>query len=362
VLTLVCLIAFAFTAIGAGDALSASRHKDIRAHRSKVAAAARHKRSAALDAKRHTAASQSDETYDAAVVGVPLPIERPAAASLSPDFSAAKQAIALIRKSKWRGAATLAASISDPVAQKLIEWVLLRNPDSPAGFERYVAFLNANPDWPGALLRRSAEARLWQERRDGTTVRRFVGNEPVSSVGRLALARVLMNEGDRDGAAREVRAVWQSAELSGEMESAVLDTFTDMLSPADHVARMDRRLGAKDFGAAMRAAKRAGDDRVAIVKACIAAETKSTKSEALLDAVSTEADTNLGYTLCRLHWLMRNDSPGSNLHGRMLRSSWYSPRRRKICSVRTPTNGGASVARWPVNSLTSTMLRPPIRW
>jgi soluble lytic murein transglycosylase len=316
-LTLVWLFAFAFTAIGAGDALSASRHKDIRAHRSKVAAAPGHKRSAALDAKRHTAASQSDESYNA-VVGVPLPIERPAAASLPPDFSTAKQAIELIRKSKWKDAAALAASISDPAAQKLIEWALLRSTDSPAGFERYVAFLNANPDWPGALLRRRAEASLWQERRDGSTVRRFVGKEPASSVGRLALARVLMNEGDRDGAAREVRAVWQSAELSAEMESAVLDTFTEMVSRADHIARMDRRLGAKDFGAAMRAAKRAGDDRVAIVKACIAAETKSAKGGALLDAVSTEARTDLGYTLCRLHWLTRNDAPGSNLHGRII--------------------------------------------
>ena len=81
---------------------------------------------------------------------------------------------------------------------------------------------------------------------------------------------------------------------------------------------MDRRLGAKDFGAAMRAAKRAGDDRVAIVKACIAAEAKSAKGGVLLDAVSAEARMDLGYTLCRLHWLMRNDAPGSNLHGRIV--------------------------------------------
>ena len=107
------------------------------------------------------------------------------------------------------------------------------------------------------MLRRRAEARLWQERRDASTVRRFVGKEPVSAVGRLALARVLMDEGDRAGAEREVRAVWQSAELSAEMETAVLDAFADVLTPADHVARMDRRIGAKDFGAAMRAAKRA---------------------------------------------------------------------------------------------------------
>ena len=316
-LTLVWLFAFGLAALGTGDTLSASRHKDIRTHRSKAAAAAGHKRGTALDAKRHPAALQSEES-DETVARVPLPIERPAGASLPTDLSVAKQAIELIRKSKLKDAAALAASVSDPVAHKLIEWALLRSSDSPAGFERYAAFLGANPDWPGALLRRRAEARLWQERHDGTTVRRFVGKEPATSVGRLALARVLMNEDDRDGAAREVRAVWQSAELSAEMESAVLDTFTDMLSRTDDVARMDRRLGAKDFGAAMRAAKRAGDDRVAIVKACIAAEAKSAKGGALLDAVSAEARMDLGYMLCRLHWSMRNDAPGSNLHGRIV--------------------------------------------
>ncbi len=310
------VFAFGLATLGAGDALSASRQKETRVDGNKAAAAASHRRGTTL-AKRDTAARPSEELHDAIAV-VPLPIERPAEASLPPDLGATKQAIELIRKSHWKDAAALAASIGDPAARKLIEWTLLRSLDSSAGFERYGAFLNGNPDWPGALLRRRAEARLWQERRDGTTVRRFVGKEPVSSVGRLAFARVLMNEGDREGAAREVQAVWQSAELSAEMEASVLETFTDTLSRADHIARMDRRLGAKDFGAAMRAAKRVGDDQVAIVKACIAVEAKSAKSEALLDAVSTEASTDLGYILCRLHWLMRNDTPGSNLHGRIV--------------------------------------------
>ena len=91
-----------------------------------------------------------------------------------------------------------------------------------------------------------------------------------------------------------------------------------MLTRADHLARMDRRIGAKDFGAAMRAAKRVGDDQVAIVKACTAAEAKSAKGGALLDAVRAEARSGLGYTLCRLHWLLRNDTPGSNLRGRIV--------------------------------------------
>ena len=64
-LTLVWLFAFGLAALGTGDALSASRHKDIRAHRSKAAAAAGHKRGTALNAKRHTAPSQSEESHEA---------------------------------------------------------------------------------------------------------------------------------------------------------------------------------------------------------------------------------------------------------------------------------------------------------
>ena len=140
------------------------------------------------------------------------------------------------------------------IEQRRIE-AFLRQFASEAGFDRYISFIRANPDWPSVpLMRRRAEARLWQERRDGATVRRFVGSEPMSAIGRLALARVEMAEGDRAGAESKVRAVWRSEPLSAETETAVLAAFPDMLTRADHVARMDRRIGAKDFGAAMRAA------------------------------------------------------------------------------------------------------------
>jgi hypothetical protein len=45
---------------------------------------------------------------------------------------------------------------------------------------------------------------------------------------------------------------------------------------------------------------------------------KRTKGGALLDAVRGVTREDLGYKLCRLHWLMRNDAPGSNLHGRIV--------------------------------------------
>jgi soluble lytic murein transglycosylase len=224
-----------------------------------------------------------------------------------PDLAAVKQAIQLVQQRKFSEATALAASINDQVAQKLVEWAYLRVLESPAGFDRYNAFLKANPEWSSMPLRRRAEARLWQEGRNASTVRRFVGEQPASVLGRLAVARILLAEGDRAGASRQVRAVWQSSELPAELEAAIVNAFPDELTTDDDVARMDRRIGAKDFGAAMRAAKRLGSAQIAIVKACESAEGDSKKTEALLAAVPIEARADLGYALCRLHWLLGHD-------------------------------------------------------
>ena len=231
----------------------------------------------------------------------------------SPDLMATRQTIELVRHRKFGEAIALAGTIGDPVARILVEWVTLRDSDSPIGFDRYAAFIQANADWPSiVMLRRRAEARLWRERRDASTVRRFLGGQPTSAIGRLTLARVLQSEGDRAGAEREVRAVWWSAEMSAELETAVSDEFAAFLTSADDVGRMDRRIGAKDFGAAMRAAKRLGAGRVAIVKACEAAEANSNKAKAQLGEVPEELRGDLGYVLCHLHWLqMHDDSAGA---------------------------------------------------
>ena len=288
-------------ALGIAEASSTPRHKHVARQGSKATKTGHHKHKSAPEAKRSER-----------VVGPSLPLpsdQPPAPTQLSPDLAATKQAIVLVRQRKFADATTLAAPINDPVARKVVEWALLRNADATAGFERYAAFVRANAEWPSIpLLRKRAEARLWNERRDPATVRRFIGARPVGAPGRLALARVLLREGDREGATREVRTVWRTAEMSAELEASVVEAFPDQLTTADHTARMDRRIGAKDFGAAMRAAKRLGPVQVAIVKACDAAAANSAKSGALLEAVAKEASSDMGYALCRLHWLLaRNE-------------------------------------------------------
>ena len=320
----ICLLASAIIALTSTDAFSNPNHKQVASHRNEAAKAENHKHRVAKDAShRHKASKAEDHKHQSATEAkrserapgprILLPRDPTSASDLtpaplpSPDLAEVKQAIRLVQQHKFSEATALAASINDPVAQKLVEWAYLRAPESPAGFDRYNAFLQANAEWSSMPLRRRAEARLWQERRDAATVRRFVGEQPASVAGRLAVARVLLAEGDRAGASREVRAVWQSSELSAELEAAIVNAFPGELTANDDVARMDRRIGAKDFSAAMRVAKQLGSAQVAIVKACEAAEANAKKSETLLAAIPNEARTDLGYALCRLHWLLAHD-------------------------------------------------------
>ena len=289
-------------AVARTDATQTPGSKTHAANKTPQAKQPRPQRSAAVEKRRHAkharAESKSKRSND-------KPADKEAKPALTGDLALVKEAIDLSRKAKTDEATATRDRIADPAARKLVEWFILRHPETTANFSRYAAFLAANPDWPSAaLLRRRAEARLWQERSDAATVRGFTGDQPLSARGKLALARIRLAEGDADGAGRLVREAWRSEELSERVEAEALEMFRDLLGKEDHRARMDRRIGAKDGAGAMRAAKLVGGDAPAIVKACAAVRGKSDKAPDMLGAVATEAREDLGYTLCRIQWML----------------------------------------------------------
>src|SRR5215475_529162 len=168
---LIWLLGTAVAALGPAGALSAAGHKHASSHKSATAKDKKPKHRAGR-AKEPTTAQRRGGAQ-AVEERIPLPRERPsteqvaatepAVKALPPDLDAVKQAIGLVRKGQSSEATALARSIGDPVAQKLVEWTLLRRSESEPGFERYAAFIGANSHWPSIpLLRRRAEARLWQ--------------------------------------------------------------------------------------------------------------------------------------------------------------------------------------------------------
>lgn len=235
--------------------------------------------------------------------------QKPPAPQLTGDLAAIKKAVDLVREGETEDATEAAQAIEDPAGKKLVEWFILRHSDSEARFSRFAAFVRDNPTWPShGLMRRRAEARLWQEKADAATIRAFFAEKPpLTAKGRFALARAWMTDGDRLAAAREVKAAWRAEELGEATEEIAYEEFRELLAREDHIARMDKRIGAKELGAAMRTAKRLGDDYVAIVKACSAVKGDADKALSKLNDVPEEARADLGYVLCRVKWAMKKD-------------------------------------------------------
>ena len=225
------------------------------------------------------------------------------------DADALENAIDLIRKHKPADATQAEAAISDPVARKLAEWIILRSDDNGASVERYRAFIAANPSWPSqTFLRRRGEAALWDDHRDDATVWAWFENEsPVSAKGRFALARAMLARGDRANAERLVREAWRNDVMSEDTENAALDQFGALLTPGDQKARMDLLLYGNEHEAALRAAKRLGSDEVALAKARIATYRKATNTRALLEAVPRELHGDPGYIFSKIQLLRREE-------------------------------------------------------
>jgi soluble lytic murein transglycosylase len=225
------------------------------------------------------------------------------------DVAAVKRAIEMVRNRKQSQANDLRQTISDPVAKKLVDWVVLRSDDAGASFARYAAFIAAHPNWPSIVtFRRKAEAMAFQERLDPGAVRAYFTQwPPLSAKGKLALARALIMQGQRDKGNELVRETWRYDSLTQDVESRVLEAFQDVLTPADHKARMDRRLyEADDTAAGMRAANRLGGAEPLIAKARIAMLGKGV-NKAALEAVPAAARNDIGYKFARIQYLRRTD-------------------------------------------------------
>ena len=158
-------------------------------------------------------------------------------------------------------------------------------------------------------MRRRAEARCCQERtrRSARWRAYFATTRPLTAKGRFALARALIAAGRPPARKRLVRDAWRNDSFSADLEAQARAAFGELITHADHKARMDRRLYAEDAEAGMRAAQRLGGNELAIAKARIAYADKSGNAKALLDAVPAAAQHDAGYMFSRIQWLRRAD-------------------------------------------------------
>jgi soluble lytic murein transglycosylase len=260
------------------------------------------------DSKKDGKKNSKSAVDKSAVPQIPL-AQGPEPQTSEAEIALVKSAIEGLRKGGAGKATDLQATISDPAARKLVEWIILRSDGNRASSARYLAFIAANPNWPNlALFRRRAEAMLWVENvRPSQALTFFDGSPPQSGIGRLVVARALLAQGDKDGAGALVREAWRNDPLSADVEKQVVERYAEFLSRADHKARMEKRLFAADNEAAMRAARRLASADVAIAQARIAINRKAGNAKKLLDAVPADARNDPGYLFAQVHVLRHAD-------------------------------------------------------
>ncbi|MGH6799841.1 MAG: transglycosylase SLT domain-containing protein [Methylocella sp.] len=220
------------------------------------------------------------------------------------DLTGLAESIAFYKAGDLARGDSAAATARDIIVKTALEWIALRSFPRETGFERLQAFMQAHPVWPAlAWLKKRSEESLFGDRKSGALIKTyFSGADPETPAGKLALARVLTDDGKTSEAAALVRAVWREADLNPQLEAKVKTDFNAYLDRADHKFRADRLLYKEQIAGAFRAAALAGRDVLALAKAR-AAVIKEAPSDKLLAAVPLALRTDPGFLFAQIHKL-----------------------------------------------------------
>ena len=120
----------------------------------------------------------------------------PAQGLSEPDLQAARTALAAAQSGDWPRAYASAAAIGDPLPLKIVRWLDYSRPGAPGRFADIAEFIEKNPDWPRQkALRRHAEEALTGES-DAVAADWFRRHPPVSGVGKVREAEIMLTSGD----------------------------------------------------------------------------------------------------------------------------------------------------------------------
>lgn len=128
----------------------------------------------------------------------------------------------------------------DGIERKTLTYAIVTSGLSGVSSAEYLSAREELSGWPGlADLDRQFERALYRERpSDDAIFAAFRLRSPQTPEGNLLYARALKNVGEADRAKGIIAGLWATNALNTWLEGEVLSRFPDMLTPADHKARM----------------------------------------------------------------------------------------------------------------------------
>jgi soluble lytic murein transglycosylase len=247
--------------------------------------------------------SQTPASFDEAIANgeIPSALSRQSRLSTRPqaEQTAFRTAARHYLSRKIDAGDASAQEVKDHALRVILEWLAVRLGQAP--FNRVMAFLQQNPDWPtNESLRKRAEEALLSEKLSPATMRLFfAARRPQTATGKIALALAFQQDRAASDAALLIRDAWRNDVFSKEREEKVLETFSEILTASDHRARMEHFLFREEWDNALRSATRAGKDFDTLVQARRAVVAKAKNAQALLDAVPLTQRVDSSYAYSR---------------------------------------------------------------
>ena len=265
------------------------------------------------------------------------------------DFQAARSMLATAQSGDWNRAYAEAAAIGDPSLLKILRWMDYSRPGAPGRFSDIADFIEKNTDWPRQrALRKHAEEALAGEP-DGLAADWFKRFPPVSAVGKVRSAEVLLNSGDLENGVAALRAAWIDGDLAPLDERNFLARHSVSIRAEDNEQRLERLLWDGQYDAARRMLPLVPTDWRDLGEARLALAALAPNAEALAARVPVKLRADPGLIYEELRWRTRKDMPGAAIQillshpGDLVRpAAWWAE--RQTIARRVLATGNAALA------------------
>ncbi len=165
-------------------------------------------------------------------------VARPLSAS---DQALFAQGLAAAKRGDVSGAKNAIASLSDPVARKVVTFAMVDVSSNQLGFYDLDAARRDLAGFPRGARRQIAAEKVLETA--GKTPQQivdwFAGQPPQSAPGAMALASAYRSLGRQAEAADLIRGWWRDKSFEADVQRTMLTRFGDVLTPDDHVRRAD---------------------------------------------------------------------------------------------------------------------------
>jgi len=136
--------------------------------------------------------------------------------------------------------------------------------------------------------------------------------EPVTGRGWLRHARALRRSGRETEAIAAIRLAWQRQRLEANDERRILDSFGAYLQPEDHRARLDDRVGKRDWAAVRRQLPRVPEDARRLAEALMILALRAPGADAAVRRVPASLVDTPALRLARSVWRRKSGREGAS--------------------------------------------------